>query len=325
MRRREFIVGLGGAAAMPLAARPARAQQKLRTIGFLGTGTPQTQGSWLAALVQRLQELNWIDGRTMALEVRWAAGSAERYAEIAAEFVRRKVDVIVTSGSAVPTLMKATSDIPIVFGIDGDPVGRKLVASLARPAGNVTGFSALTADLAGKRLELVRELLPQVRRLGVLGNAAFSGFVQESQQLQATGPTLGIEVLSAPIRRAEDIEPAIDTLKGKVDAVYMTGDALMTSQQRRVNTLSLGARLPTITGLRGFVETGALVSYGPNFPDLHRRAAEYVDRILRGDSPGELPVQQPTKFDLVLNLTTAKVLGVTIPPTLLARADEVIE
>ena len=326
MRRREFLALLGGAVGLALPApHEAWAQQKLRTVGFLGTGTPLTQGTWLAALVQRLHELNWIDGRTITLDVRWAEGRPERYTEIAAEFVQRKVDVIVTSGSAVPALMKATSVIPIVFGVDGDPVGRGLVASLARPGGNVTGLSALIPEVAGKRLELLREMLPQVRRLAVMGNPDFAGALQETKEVQTAGGKLGIEVLPAPIRRPEDIAPAFDAFNGKVDALYVCGDALATSQQRRINTLALGARLPTIFGTRGYAETGGLVAYGPNFPDLHRRAGDYVDKILRGSKPGDLPVEQPIKFDLVINLTTAKVIGLTLSPILLARADEVIE
>jgi putative ABC transport system substrate-binding protein len=235
MKRRD-VVGVLGGAIVPalLSSRPVRTQPKLRTVGFLGTGTPATQGTWLAALVQRMHELNWIDGRTIAFDVRWAEGRSERYTEIGAEFVRRKVDVIVTSGGAVPALMKATSDIPIVFGIDGDPVGRGLVASLARPGGNVTGLSALQPELAGKRLELLREMLPQLRRMAVMGNAGFAGAVQEIEEVQTVGGKLGIEVLTALIRRPEDIAPAFDRLAGKVDALYVCGDALATSQQRRI-------------------------------------------------------------------------------------------
>ena len=242
----------------------------------------------------------------MVLDVRWAAGRTERYVEIANDFVRRNVDVIVTSGSAVPTLMKATSTIPIVFGIDGDPVGRGLVASLSRPGGNVTGMSALAPDVAGKRAELLRELLPQFRRLAVLGNAAFASYSQEVEELQTAGKKLGFEVVSAPIRRPDDIASAFASIKGNVDAVYLAGDALVTSQQQQINARALDAGLPLVTVTGGYVKTGALLSYGPNFPDLHRRAGDHVDRILRGTKPGDLPVEQPTKFDLIFNLTTAR-------------------
>jgi putative ABC transport system substrate-binding protein len=326
MRRRDVLGVLGGAIATALPPRDtAHSQPRLRTLGFLGTGTPSSQGAWLSALRQRLHELNWIEGRTITLEVRWAEGRTERYAEIATEFVRLRTDVIVTSGGAVPALMKATSEIPIVFGVDGDPVGRGLVASLARPGGNVTGLSALQPELAGKRLGLLREMLPQLRRLAVMGNAGFAGALQEINEVQVAGGKLGIEVVAALIRRAEDIALAFDGFHGTVAALYVCGDALTTSQQRRINTLALAARLPTIFGTRGFAETGGLVAYGPNLADLHRRAGEYVDKILRGSKPGDLPVEQAIKFDLVINLTTAKSIALTIAPTLLARADEVIE
>jgi putative ABC transport system substrate-binding protein len=323
MRRREFITLLGGAAAWPVRARAQ--QPKLRTIGFLGTGTPQTQGMWLASLVERLRELNWIDGRTVTIDVQWAAGRPERYAEIAADFVKRKVDVIVTSGSAVPALMKSTSVIPIVFGIEGDPVGRGIVASLARPGGNVTGLSALSADLTGKRIELLRELLPQLQRLAVMANADHSGAAQESKEVETIGGKVGIEIIPAPIRRPEDVAPAFEALKGKAQALYVCGDALVISQQRRINAFALGAHLPTIFSNRDYTESGGLMAYGPNFQDLHRRAGDYVDKILRGAKAAEMPVEQPVKFDLTINLTTAKVLGLKVPESFLLRADEVIE
>ena len=323
MKRREFILYGGAAMALPAVAKAQSG--KLLTLGFLGTGTPQSQGTWLAALVQRLRELNWIDGQTIAIDVRWAEGRPERYAEITADFVKRKVDVIVTSGSAVPTLMQATSVIPIVFGIEGDPVGRGLVASLARPGGNVTGLSSLSAELAGKRLELLRELLPQLRRVAVMHNANHSGAAQEAKEAQAAAHKFGIEVVPSPIRRAEDIAPAFDAFKGKVEALYICGDALIISQQRRINAFALGAHLPTMVASGSQVEMGSLLTYGPNFPDLHRRAGDYVDRILRGAKPADMPVEQPIKFDLVINLTTARVLGLKIPETFLMRANEVIE
>ena len=318
-KRREFILYGGAAMALPAVAKAQSG--KLLTLGFLGTGTPQTQGTWLAALVQRLRELNWIDGHTIAIDVRWAEGRPERYAEITSDFVKRKVDVIVTSGSAVPTLMQATSVIPIVFGIEGDPVGRGLVASLARPGGNVTGLSSLSAELAGKRLELLRELLPQLRRVAVMHNANHSGAAQEAKEAEAAAHKFGLEVVPAPIRRAEDIAPAFD----KVEALYVCGDALIISQHRRINAFALGAHLPTMSASGGQVETGTLLTYGPNFPDMHRRAGDYVDKILRGGKPADMPVEQPTKFDLVINLTTARGLGLKIPETFLMRANEVIE
>ena len=326
MRRRRFITLLGGAAAAwPLAAR-AQQPGKLPTIGFLGATTPSAGSQWVAAFVQRLRELGWIEGRTVAIEYRWAEGRTERSAEIAAEFVRLKVDVIVTSGTApVIAVKQATSIIPIVFAAAGDPVGTGLVASLARPGGNITGLSIQAADLAGKRLELLREIVPGLRRLAVLANVGNPAAVLEMGEVQAAARTLGLEVVTLEIRRAEDIAPAFETLKGRADALYVCADALVNTNRIRINTLALGARLPTMHRSREYVEAGGLMSYGPNFPDLFRRAADYVDKILRGAKPGDIPVEQPTKFDLVINLITAKALGVTIPPTLLARADEVIE
>ena len=325
MRRREFITLLGGAAAAwPLAAR-AQQPAKLPTIGFLGASTPSAWSNWTAAFVQRLRELGWIEGRTVAIEYRWAEGRSERYTEIAAEFVRLKVDVIVTVGSAVVAAKQATSVIPIVFAIAVDPLGTGLVASLARPGGNVTGLSMQATDLAGKRLELLREVLPGLRRLAIMANVGYPASVVEIGEVQAAARKLGLEVDVLEIRRAEDIAPAFGTLKSEAQALYVCGDALVTANHARINTLALGARLPTIYPDRAFLEAGGLMSYGANNADLFRRAADYVDKILRGAKPADLPVEQPTKFELVINLKTAKALGLDVPPMLLARADEVIE
>jgi putative tryptophan/tyrosine transport system substrate-binding protein len=327
VKRREFITLLGGAAAAwPLAAR-AQQVGKLPTIGFLSSGT-RTRGTWalwVAAFVQRLRELGWTEGRTIAIEYRWAEGRSERFAEIAAEFMRLKVDVIVTVGTAVLAAKQATSDIPIVFALAADPVGSGLVASLARPGGNVTGLSLQQTDAGGKRLELLREVVPGLRRLAIMGNVGYSGSVLEMSEVQETAHTLGLEVTRSEIRRAEDIAAAVEALKGRADALYVVGDSLVDANRIRINTLALGARLPTMHIFKEHVEAGGLISYGPNFPDLYRRAADYVDKILRGAKPADLPVEQPTKFDLAINLTTARALGITIPPQLVARADEVIE
>jgi ABC-type uncharacterized transport system substrate-binding protein len=326
VRRREFITLLGGAAAAwPLTAR-AQQPAKLRTIGYLGANTPSAESQRIAAFVQRLRELGWIEGRTIAIEVRWAEGRNQRFAEIAAEFVRLKVDVIVTAGTAaVVTAKQATSVIPIVFAVAGDPVGTGLVASLARPGGNVTGLSLQTTDLIGKRLELLREVVPGLRRLAILANVSSPLGVLEMREVQATARTLGLEVATSEVRRAEDITPAFDALKGRADALYVVAGPLVTTNRIRINTLALGARLPTMHGQWDNVEAGGLMSYGANFPDLYRRAADFVDKILRGANPADIPVEQPTRFDLVVNLTAAKALGLDVPPTLLARADEVIE
>jgi putative ABC transport system substrate-binding protein len=324
MRRREFIGLLGCAAAWPLAAR-AQQPAKLPTIGLLGAATPATWSVFIVAFVRRLRELGWIEGRTIAIEYRWAEGRRERYAEIAAEFVRLKVDVIVTSGGAALAAKQATSLIPIVFAAAADPVGGGFVASLVQPGGNVTGLSAQFTDLAGKRLELLREIVPSLRQLAIMANAGYPAAVLEMAEVQATARTLGLEVTTLEIRRAEDIAPAFEALKGRAEALYVCSDILTTTNRVRVNTLALTARLPMMYGVREYVEAGGLMSYGPNFLDLWRRTGDLVDKILRGAKPAEIPVEQPTKFDLVINLTTAKALGLEIPSTLLARADEVIE
>jgi putative tryptophan/tyrosine transport system substrate-binding protein len=325
MRRREFITLLGGATAWPLAAR-AQQPGKLPTIGFLGSLSPSAQSTWTAAFVQRMREHGWIEDRTVAIEYRWAEGRGERFAEIAAEFVRLKVDVIVTAGTeAVIAVKKATSVIPIVFGTAGDPVATGLVASLARPGGNVTGLSNQSADIAGKRLELLQAVVPSLRRLAIMANIASSIGVLEMREVQAAAQTLGVEVATLEIRRAEDIAPAIEALKGGADALYVVTEPLVNTNRVQINTLALGARLPTLHGQKPYVEAGGLMSYGANIPDLFRRAADYVDKILRGTKPADIPVEQPTKFELVINLRTAKALGLDVPPSLLVLADEVIE
>jgi putative ABC transport system substrate-binding protein len=324
-KRREFIRLLGGAAVWPVAARAQQAG-KPPTIGFLGAATPSATSQRVAAFVQRLRELGWIEGRTVTIEYRWGEGRSKRFAEIAAEFVRLKVDVIVTHGTAAVIAAKqATAVIPIVFADAGDPVSTGLVASLARPGGNVTGLSLQQADLAGKRLELLREAVPGLRRLAIMANIGSPATVLDMNEVQAAARTLGLEAATLEIRRAEDIAPAFDALKSRAEALYVCGDSLVSTNRIRINTLALAARLPTVYVQRDFVEAGGLMSYGPNFPDLFRRAAEIVDKILRGTKPADLPVEQPTKFDLVINLTTAKALGLTIPEPFLLRADEVIE
>jgi putative ABC transport system substrate-binding protein len=324
MKRREFITLVGSAATWPLAARaqPAR----LPTVGFLGAATLSTWSLWTAAFVQRLRELGWIDGRTIAIEYRWAEGRSERYTEIGAEFVRLKVDVIVTVGTAVPALKQLTSVIPIIFAAALDPVGSGLVASLARPGGNVTGLSAQSTELVTKRIEFLREILHDLRRMAVMGNVGYSGVLLEMREVEAAARTLGLEIDTAELRRAEDISPAFDAFKSRVQALYVCTDALVNANSVRINTLALSAHLPTMYSTRSpFVDGGGLMAYGPNNADLFRRAGDYVDKILRGAKPGDIPVEQPTKFDLVINLTTAKAIGLTLPESFLQRANELIE
>ena len=324
MRRRAFIAGLCGAAAWPLAVR-AQQPGKLPTIGFLSGQTRSAAGQWVAAFEQRLRELGWIEGRTVAIEVRWAEGRSERFAEIAAEFVRLKVDVIVTAGPPVFAAKQATSVIPIVFATVADPLSTGLVASLAQPGGNVTGLSLTQPELAGKRLELLREAIPGLRRLAIMANADYPPSIRELGEVETAARQLGIETIALKIRQAADITPTFETLNDRAQALYVVGEALTSTNQVRIHSFALAARLPTMDPGREMVQTGGLMSYGPNFPSLYRRAADYVDKILRGAKPADLPVEQPTKFDFVINLTTAKALGLTVPPSLLARADEVIE
>jgi putative ABC transport system substrate-binding protein len=325
IRRRDFITLLGGTAAWPLAVR-AQQPGKLPTIGYLGPNTRSLDSPRLEAFVQRLRELGWIEGRTIAFEYRWAEGRNEHLAEIMAEFVKRRVDVIVTSATPPTVAAKqATSVIPIVFAAVGDPVGAGVVESLARPGGNVTGLSLQATDVAGKRLELLREMVPGLRHLAVMANSRNSSAVLDMHEAEATARTLGLEAVRSEIHRAEDIAPAFDTLKGRVEALYVCNDPLAGTNRVRINTLALAARLPTMFIARDYVEAAGLMSYGANFRDLYRRTAELVDKILRGAKPTDIPVEQPTKFDLVINLTTAKALGLTVPPTLVALADEVIE
>jgi putative tryptophan/tyrosine transport system substrate-binding protein len=316
---------LGGAVAWPIAAR-AQQPAKLPTIGFLGQSTRSASSEWVAAFTQRLRELGWIENRTVAIDYRWGEGREERFAEVAAEFVRLKVDVIVTSGTPqVLATKQATSVIPIIFATAGDPVGNNLVASLAQPGGKLTGLSNQNNDLAGKRLELLREVVPGLRRVAIMLNVGNPSAVLEPGEVQAAAGTLGLELVTLEIRHAQDIVPAFEALKGRSEALYVSPDALINTNRIRINILAAGARLPTMHGSRDYVEAGGLMSYGPNWPDQFRRAAELVDKILRGTKPDNIPVEQPTKFDLIINLTTAKALGLAIPERFLLRANELIE
>lgn len=323
MRRREFIGLVGGAAAYPFVA-DAQQQRKLPTIGFLGANTASSHQS--DAFVQRLRELGWTDGSTVAIEYRWAEGRFDRAPALVAELVQLKVDVLVTHSTPnVVAAKQATSVIPIVFAAIGDPVGIGLVQSLSRPGGNITGLSLQSNDLAGKRLQLMREVIPDLRRVAFLGGSDNPVTATEVAEFQAAAQTLGLDIIRSDIARADDIAPIIQSLKGRADGIYVQTAPLMYTNRVRINTLALDARLPTFAGSREFAEANGMISYGPNFSDLFRRAGELVDKILRGAKPADLPVEQPTKFDLVINLTTAKAHGLAIPSMLIARADEVIE
>jgi putative tryptophan/tyrosine transport system substrate-binding protein len=311
MRRRDFITLLGtAAAAWPLVARAQQAR-KPPTIGFLSGPTASAAGQWVSAFKERLGELGWIEGRTVAIEVRWAEGRTERFAEIASEFVRLKVDVIVTAGPPVFAAKQATSVIPIVFATVADPLRTGLVASLSKPGGNITGLSLTSPELAGKRLELMREVIPNLRRLAIMANAAYPPAMRELNEVEAAAQPLGIEIIALKIRQAADIAPAFEALNGRADGLYVVGESLTSANQVRINSFA--------------VEIGGLMSYGPNFPSLYRRAGDFVDKILRGAKPADIPVEQPTKFDLVVNLTTAQALRLKVPESFLLRADDVSE
>jgi putative tryptophan/tyrosine transport system substrate-binding protein len=270
--------------------------------------------------------LGWSEGRNIVIAYRWADGRADRSAEIAAEFAQLKVDVIATSGTPMALASKrATSTTPIVFATAGDPVGTGLVPSLAHPGGNVTGLSVQQIDLGSKRVELLRELVPDLRRLAVMANVGSPDAVRQLRDVETTVNALGLQFVQCELQRIEDVASVIDGLKGRAEALYVISDPLLFSHRDRVNVLAMSIRLPTIHSFRDHVETGGLMSYGPNYQTMFRRAADFVDKILRGTKPGDIPVEQPTKFEFVINLKTAKELRLDVPPTLLARADEVIE
>jgi putative tryptophan/tyrosine transport system substrate-binding protein len=326
MDRRAFIstvtLGLVGASF----AASAQQAGRLPTIGFLGASTPSAMHDWVAAFVGRLHELGWIEGRTITIEYRWAEGRTERYAEISNEFVRLKVDVIVTYGTAaIAAAKRATSIIPIVFAGAGDPVGAGLVASLARPGGNITGLSIQQTDAAPKRLDLLREFVPRLGRLAIVANVDSRSAVLDMIEIRDAASALGLHASTVEIRGGEQIVPAIEALRGKADALYVVTDPLLFTNRTRINALATEMRLPTMCSYREYVAAGCFMSYGPNLNDLFRRTAEHVSKILRGAKPADIPVEQPTKFELVINLKTAKALGLTIPQTLLQRADQVIE
>jgi putative ABC transport system substrate-binding protein len=324
MRRRAFITLLGGAAAWPLAARGQQA--KPRIIGFMGASAGLALDAWVAAFVQRLRELGWVEGRNVAIEYRWAEGQFDRLAGFAAEFVRREVDAIVAEGTvAAAAAEAATAAIPIVFPVCSDPVGNKLVESLSRPGRNATGLSIQTSDLGPKRVELIREIVPGLTRLAVMVNPRSLTYALEDPAIRAAARALGIDVSVFEYTRPEEIAAAFERLGDRAQALYIAPDPIAMIVRREANALALARRLPTIFAYRDHVEAGGLMSYGPNVAANFRRAAEFVDKILRGAKPGDIPVEQPTKYELVINLKTAKAIGLEVPPLLLARADEVIE
>jgi putative tryptophan/tyrosine transport system substrate-binding protein len=325
MRRREFIAGSAVVAIWPLAARAEQAA-KVATIGFLAPASTDVASPWIAAFVKRLNELGWFEGRNLTIEYRWANGHTEQFASLANELLTLHIDALVTwSNTAALAAQKSTSTIPIVFATAGDPIESGLVSSFSRPGGNITGLSSSNVEIAGKRVELLREVVPEAHNLAILVNVANSTASLEANEVEAAAHRLGIDVTTLKIKQAQDIGPAFETLKGAAQALFVVGEPLTYTHRAQINTLAQQARLPTMYAVREFVAAGGLMSYGPNFPDLFRRTAELVDKILRGTKPSDIPVEQPTKFDFAINLTTAKAIGVTVPPTLIAIADEVIE
>jgi len=323
MRRREFIALLGGTTAWPFAARAQSAKNP--AIGFLGTTTPAAWSEPVAAFEKRLGELGWIPGRTIAIDYQWTQGHNENALQIAKDFVAGKVDVMVVGGNGVAAAKQATSIIPIVFPVAVDPVGSGFVANLSHPGGNVTGLSLQGPDLAGKRLEMLRGIVPDLRRLAIIANVGYPAAENELEACQAAARAMGLETIVVEVRQPADVEPVIAPLHDKADALYVVAEALTNAYHSRIATLALAARLPTMFGFSDLMNEGGLMAYGPSLSDRFRRAAEMVDKILRGAKPGDIPVEQPTKFDLVVNMMTAKALGLTVPPNLLALADEVIE
>jgi putative tryptophan/tyrosine transport system substrate-binding protein len=321
MERRQFIRGLcSSIAAWPLAAFAQQGGEP-RRIGVLGADPIP----WMAAFVARLRELGWSEGANIAVEYRWAEGRSRRVSEIAAEFLRQDVDVIVTYGSAVPILQQATTTIPIVFAVAFDPVRDGLVQSMGHPGGNVTGMSIQQLDLVGKRLELLRAAIPQLHRLAILADAGYAEPMLEAERVKSTAQELGLEAARLGIWQPQDIAPAVAALGNKADALYVVSDALIAANRAQIIRLTLSQHLPTIFSYDDYVDAGGLMSYGPNFADLFKRAASMVDKILHGTKPGDIPVEQPTKFDFAINTNTAAALGLTMPQPLLATADEVVK
>ena len=330
MKRREFVALVGGVVAWPFVAARAQQPAKVPTIGFLGSATSTAWSRWTSAFVRRLAELGWVEGRSIAIVYRWGEGREDRQREIVTEMVKLNVDVIVSGGATLLVAKRLTTQIPIVFALAADPVGLGLVASLGRPGGNITGLSVQATDIAGKRLELLREVVPTLDRLAIMLNVGYPSALRERDEVQVAARKIGVEIDTLELRRAEDIKSAFAALRGRAEALraaalYVPADPLVNSNRSRINGLALDARLPTMFGFQEYVVAGGLMSYGPSIPDLFRRAAHYVDKILKGAKPGDIPVEQPTTFELVINLNTAKALGLTVPPALLARADEVIE
>ncbi len=325
MQRREFITLFAGmAAAWP---RVARAQQNIPRVGFMGNSTAELEANLVGAFRDGLRELGYEEGRNIAIEYRWADGKYERFPALVTELIASKVDVIVTAGTpAALAVKKATTLVPLVMVAVGDPVGTGLVPSLARPGGNLTGLSSVAPDLEGKRLELLREVVPKLSHVAVLFNSLNPFHVVSMGQAHASGQAMGIKLQEHDIRQAEDLDSAFAIMrKERPDALLILADRVFLHNRQRMMDFTEEQRLPNVNAYHELVEAGGLISYGPSYEDMHKRAAIYVSKILKGVKPGDLPIEQPTKFTLSVNLKAAKMLGIDIPSTLLARADEVIE
>jgi putative ABC transport system substrate-binding protein len=324
MRRREFIAVLGSATTIWPVATGMPQPGKVYKLGYLSAGS---RSGGAADMRNYLRELGWIDGKDLSIEYAFADDDPDRLGALAAQLVSRKVDAIMTEGTLAPLAAKrATSTIPIVMISAGDPVGSGLVSSLARPGGNVTGMSLMSPDLGGKRLELLKELIPRISRVAVLWNAANPYSALVYKQTAAAAPGLGVEVQSLEVRTPADFDSALAAAKANhADALITVEDPLTVDYRVKIAKFAIDDRLPAVSGLKPFADAGVLMSYGADFNDVRWRAAGYVDKILKGAKPSDLPVEQPTKFELVINLKTANSLGLTIPPSFLARADQVIE
>ncbi|HEY6858680.1 MAG TPA: ABC transporter substrate-binding protein [Pseudolabrys sp.] len=327
MKRREFITLLGGAAATWSLATHARAQAKIPRVGFMGNSSAALEANLVGAFREGLRELGYEEGHNIVIEYRWADGKYERFPALVTELIAAKVDVIVTAGTpAALAVKKATTTVPLVMVAVGDPVGTGLVPSLARPDGNLTGLSSVAPDLEGKRLELLREIVPSVSRVAVFFNSVNPFHVASMRQAQAAGKTLGIKVQQHDIRKSEDLDGAFAAIrKERPDALLILADRVFLHNRQRMMDFTQEQRLPNVNAYKELVEAGGLISYGPSYEDMHKRAAIYVNKILKGAKPGNLPIEQPTKFTLVVNLKAAKALDISMPPTVLSRADEVIE
>ena len=327
MRRRQFITLLGGAAATwPLAAR-AQQPAKIPRIGFLGNSTATMEANLIGPLRDGLRELGYEEGRNVIIEFRWADGKYDQFPALVAELLAAKVDVIITAGTpATLAIKKVTSTVPLVFIAVGDPVGTGVVPNLGRPGGNITGLSSIAPDLEGKRLELLREVVPKLSHVAFFLNPANAFHTASMRQARVAAQSLGIKLQPMEVNKSEQLDGAFASIvKEKPDALLILADRVFLHNRKRMMEFAIQQRLPSVNAYRELVEAGGLISYGPSYEDMHRRAAVYVDKILKGTKPADLPIEQPTKFTLLINLKTAKTLGLTVPPTLVARADELIE